>query len=293
MPISSHCFWPWLRLPASAVAEIAPSRIVSRISSMRARSSALGAMEERGEDAALALQRQLEIVPDGVALEDRRLLEFSADAELGDLRLVVPGQVDAALEIDVAGVRPRLAGDDVHHRRLAGAVRADDGAHLARLDDERQAVQRLEAVEGDGDAVEIEERSRPRSIGRYSAVRADASAAGCGEAGGAGLRLCGGSAAAASAPPAPRAAEPAALRASAVQPCASVPTMPLRQEQRDDDEQPAEHEQPASGSARGEPALGAVDEDGADDRPDQRAAPADRDPDHHLDRIGRARTRRD
>ena len=36
---------------------------------------------------------------------------------------------------------------DVHHRGLAGAVRADDGAHLARLDDERQVVQRLEAVE--------------------------------------------------------------------------------------------------------------------------------------------------
>ena len=57
-------------------------------------------MEQRGEDAALALQRQLEIVPDRVDLEDRRLLEFSADAELGDLRLVVPGQVDVALEVD-------------------------------------------------------------------------------------------------------------------------------------------------------------------------------------------------
>ena len=127
---------------------------------MRAASAALSAMEQRGEDAALALQRQLEIVPDRVELEDRRLLEFSADAEPGDLRLVVAGEVDVALEIDIALVGPRLAGDDVHHRRLAGAVRADDRAHLARVDDEREPVQRLEAVEGDGDVVEIEEAAR-------------------------------------------------------------------------------------------------------------------------------------
>ena len=38
-------------------------------------------------------------------------------------------------------VRPGLAGDDVHHRRLAGAVRADDGAHLAGLERQRQVVE--------------------------------------------------------------------------------------------------------------------------------------------------------
>ena len=80
---------------------------------------------------------------DGVALEDGRLLELPADAERGDGRLVEPGEVDRAVEIDVAGVGPRLAGDHVHHGGLAGAVRADDGAHLARLDDQRQLVQRL------------------------------------------------------------------------------------------------------------------------------------------------------
>ena len=37
-----------------------------------------------------------------------------------------------AVEQTVALVGPRLAGDDVHHGRLAGAVGADDGAHLAR-----------------------------------------------------------------------------------------------------------------------------------------------------------------
>ena len=114
--------------------------------------------EQRAAGGAAAGERQLEIVPDGVALEDGRLLELAADAELGDRRLVDARQVDGAVEIDVAGVGARLAGDDVHHGRLAGAVGADDGAHLALLDDQRQFVQRLEAVEGDGDAVEVEER---------------------------------------------------------------------------------------------------------------------------------------
>ena len=36
---------------------------------------------------------------------------------------------------------PRLAGDHVHHRRLAGAVRADDAAQFAVLDREREVVQ--------------------------------------------------------------------------------------------------------------------------------------------------------
>ena len=54
-----------------------------------------------------------------------------------------------AVEQHVAGVGPGLAGDDVHHRGLAGAVGADDGAHLAGLDRERQIVERAEAVERD------------------------------------------------------------------------------------------------------------------------------------------------
>ena len=117
------------------------------------------AMEQRGEDAALALQRELDIVPHRVELEDRRLLEFSADAELGDLRLVVARQIDS-LEEDVAGVGAGLAGDDVHHRGLSGAVRPDDGAHLALFDRERERVQRLEPVERHADVVEVEEGRR-------------------------------------------------------------------------------------------------------------------------------------
>ncbi len=45
---------------------------------------------------ALAVQRQFQIVPDRMAFEHRRLLELAADPELGDLGLVLLGQVDLA-----------------------------------------------------------------------------------------------------------------------------------------------------------------------------------------------------
>ena len=41
------------------------------------------------------------------------------------------------------------AADQVEHRGLAGAVRADDDAQLALVDVEVEIVDRLEAVEGD------------------------------------------------------------------------------------------------------------------------------------------------
>ena len=83
----------------------------------------------------VVLQRQQQIVLDRVHVEHRRLLELAADAELGDLGFVQLGEVvGALLEKHIAGVGPGLAGDHVHHGGLAGAVRADDGAHLARLD---------------------------------------------------------------------------------------------------------------------------------------------------------------
>ena len=83
--------------------------------------------------------------------------------EGGDRRFVQLGQVGVGGEHDLAGVGPGLAGDDVHHRGLAGTVRTDHGAHLALVQDQRQGVQRSEAVEGDGDAIEIKQRVALRS----------------------------------------------------------------------------------------------------------------------------------
>src|SRR6185295_15491991 len=77
-------------------------------------------------------------------------------AEPRDFGFVMAREIDTSLEEDLALVRAGLAGDDIHHRRLAGAVRADDGAHLARLDRQGQRVKRPEPVEGDSDVVQIE-----------------------------------------------------------------------------------------------------------------------------------------
>ena len=60
-------------------------------------------------------------------IEDRRLLKLAADAKLGNLCLIKLGEIVGTLfEIDVACVRPGFAGDDIHHRGLAGTVRSDN-----------------------------------------------------------------------------------------------------------------------------------------------------------------------
>jgi hypothetical protein len=84
--------------------------------------------------------------------------KLAADAEFGDAGLIQPRQVGHAVEQHRALVRLGLAGDDVHHRGLAGAVRADDGAHLAGLERQRQIVDGVKAVERDVHAVEVEQR---------------------------------------------------------------------------------------------------------------------------------------
>ena len=67
-------------------------------------------------------------------LEHRRLLELAADAELGDLVLAHGAAGRWSSRRTPCRVGPGLAGDDVHHRGLAGAVRADDAAQLAGAD---------------------------------------------------------------------------------------------------------------------------------------------------------------
>ena len=99
-----------------------------------------------------------------MALEHGRFLELPADPQQRDLGLVVAGEVDALAEQDRALVGPGLAGDDIHHRRLAGTVGADDRPHLAPVDVEREIVQRPVAVERHRDAVEIEHRARRAAV---------------------------------------------------------------------------------------------------------------------------------
>src|SRR4051812_9830343 len=53
-------------------------------------------------------------------------------------------------------IGPGLARNHIHHCRLAGAVRPDDATQLADVDVKVQRVQRLEAIEADGQVLEVE-----------------------------------------------------------------------------------------------------------------------------------------
>src|SRR6185369_10815786 len=113
--------------------------------------------EHRRLDALAGLERQFQVLEHGELLEHRGLLELAADAHLGDLRLGVAQQVDRAAEKYRAFVGPRLAGDDVHHRRLARAVGTDDAAQFARRDVQRQLVDGLEAIEADAHVFQVQD----------------------------------------------------------------------------------------------------------------------------------------
>src|SRR5262249_46582274 len=93
-----------------------------------------------------------------VTLENGRFLELAPNSEQRNLGLVEPGEIEGAVEEYITGVGPGLAGHHIHHRGLAGAVRPDDGPHLARLDRDRQVVERTKSVERHGNTVEIEQR---------------------------------------------------------------------------------------------------------------------------------------
>jgi hypothetical protein len=105
----------------------------------------------------VGLHGQLQVVEHRVVLEHRGFLELAADAGVGDLRFGHAREVQRLPEEAGAGIGPGLAGDDVHHGGLAGAVGADDAAQLAGVDGEAQLVERLEAIEADRDVVEVED----------------------------------------------------------------------------------------------------------------------------------------
>src|SRR5262249_60673349 len=84
------------------------------------------------EDPGALLQRapRHDVVERGHALEQRDVLEGARDA--AQRRLVGPHRrTRLTLERDAALLRVIEAVDDVEHRGLARAVRADDGADLA------------------------------------------------------------------------------------------------------------------------------------------------------------------
>ena len=93
------------------------------------------------------------VLGDGQLREQQQLLEDRGDAAaLGVMR--VREANDIAVQADGALVGLVEAGDDLDQRRLAGAVLAEQGMHLAGADIEADPVQRAHAGKRLGDLVE-------------------------------------------------------------------------------------------------------------------------------------------
>ena len=136
MPISSHCFWPCDSSPAVRCALLVAGGSASSISPMRSRCAPSQPREQRARARRLsAFSASSRFSNTRVLLEHRRLLELAADAGVRDLGLA------AAQSGRWSGRRTRVPASGrvlpvmhVHHRGLAGAVRADDAAQLADVD---------------------------------------------------------------------------------------------------------------------------------------------------------------
>ena len=115
--------------------------------------------------AAVAVSPHQQVVQYGGMVEQLDILEGPGDAQPGKLVRAQAGDV-APVKADapLAGlVDPR---DQVEDGRLAGAVGADDGKHLARLDREGYAVDRPDPAELDGQILDLQQAHRIRSVFR-------------------------------------------------------------------------------------------------------------------------------
>ena len=87
-----------------------------------------------------------DVLEDGHRTEQVDVLERPGDAPPHDL-VRRGAQQRRAVELDLAGIRRVEPRDDVEHRRLARAVRADQARHDAPVDVEGDAVQSHDAAE--------------------------------------------------------------------------------------------------------------------------------------------------
>ena len=112
-----------------------------------------------------------DVVEHAHALEQRQVLEGARHAHLGHLaRVHVPEGL--AAEGDGALLRLVDAVDAVEHRALAGAVGADDGAHLVLAHVEADVGQRLDAAEAQADVLHVEDDVADAPARRSPSARA-------------------------------------------------------------------------------------------------------------------------
>jgi hypothetical protein len=105
----------------------------------------------------------VEVVAQREVLVDRVDAEGSGVARGADAHRL-------ALPVDLAAVRRVDAGDALDEHRLAGAVVADEGGHLARPHVEVHVDERLHRAEALGDALEPQQRRAVRAAVRRLVV---------------------------------------------------------------------------------------------------------------------------
>ena len=92
------------------------------------------------------LEAQRDVLRDRQVRKQRRLLVDGGNAETAGTDRVIVGDRFAA-DFEGAGVRLVGSSDDLDERRLAGAVLADEGVHLARIQVECDVVERGDTTE--------------------------------------------------------------------------------------------------------------------------------------------------
>src|SRR5215204_6327196 len=138
--------------------------------------------DELPEEAPAHLERASghDVVERRHAFEQGDVLERAGDAVARRLEWPHPC-ARRPLEGDAALLGRVEAVDDVEHRGLAGAVRADDGANFAATDIERDIAQRLHAAEGERDVIGCEQDLPDADVtgghSRHAAFSSDAASA--------------------------------------------------------------------------------------------------------------------
>ena len=106
---------------------------------------------ERRHDALVRQHGDADIVHHTEPAEHALDLQRARDAAAHDLVRLEPENI-AAIEGRASAVGAQLAGYQIEQRRLAGAVRPDDGIELAACEIDRDVVDRNEAAEALGHA---------------------------------------------------------------------------------------------------------------------------------------------
>src|SRR5262249_23800656 len=126
--------------------------------------------EQPSRPAAPRFAAEEDILGDVQVLGQRQVLIHHLDAEIARLARAVEAH-RPPVEQKLSSARLIEAGEDLHQRRFAGAVVADDAEHLTAIELEIDPAQRRDGAEILEDAVSFEDRLRRAGIRRRECGR--------------------------------------------------------------------------------------------------------------------------